>query len=176
VVRCRSGAEGPLARRGRPWASSALMLAWPARPHPPSGASVSRAQVRSASEGPPAAAATMAVSRLITGSCLSRSRAPALVRTWTPDVGAVAVGVGQAAGRRFRGWTGHRRPAGSSPAFLWTERGHGLCPGMRSRRAAAAASRVRPAHKPAGRGWKRRASRMLRTCRSSWLRYQGCSG
>src|SRR5271169_6049095 len=31
--------------------------------------------------GIPAAAATMAVSWLITGSCLSRSRAPALVRT-----------------------------------------------------------------------------------------------
>ena len=39
--------------------------------------------MRSASDGSPAASATISVSRLTTASCLSRSRAPAFVRTWT---------------------------------------------------------------------------------------------
>src|SRR5271165_5347484 len=57
---------------------------WRGRPAPSAvGPPVGRAQLRPASEGSPAAAATMAVSWPITASCLSRSRAPALVRTWT---------------------------------------------------------------------------------------------
>ncbi len=63
--------------------SSALVFACPARPHPPSGASVSSTQVRSARVGSPAAAATTSVSWQVAaegsqreaGSC--RGRQPA---------------------------------------------------------------------------------------------------
>src|ERR1700730_7218557 len=61
--------------------SSALVFACPLRPHPPSGASVSITQLRSARVGSSAASATMAVSWRTTASCLSRSSAPELVRT-----------------------------------------------------------------------------------------------
>ena len=63
--------------------SSSFVLACPARPHPPSGASVRSTQVRSVRDGSPAAPATIDVSWATTASCLSRSSAPALVRTWT---------------------------------------------------------------------------------------------
>lgn len=59
--------------------SSALVLAWPARPHPPTTASVSSTQVLPATEGSPAAAATRSVNWRTTESCFSRSSAPALV-------------------------------------------------------------------------------------------------
>src|SRR5712692_10496909 len=62
---------------------SALVLAWPWSPQPPSGDSVIRTQVRSVSFGSPPAAATISVSSLTTPSCLSRSRTPTGVRTCT---------------------------------------------------------------------------------------------
>ena len=63
--------------------SSLLVWAWPCRPHPPSAASVRSTHVRSARVGSPAASATSRVSSATTASCLSRSRAPALVSTCT---------------------------------------------------------------------------------------------
>src|SRR5205807_6469731 len=59
--------------------SSALVLACPARPHPPSIASVRRTQVLAVNEKSPAAAATRSVNWRTTSSCLSRLSAPALV-------------------------------------------------------------------------------------------------
>ena len=63
--------------------SSSFVWAWPQRPQPPGAASVRRTQVRRASDGSPAAWTTSSVSCSTTASCLSRSSAPAFVRTWT---------------------------------------------------------------------------------------------
>jgi DNA-binding CsgD family transcriptional regulator len=63
------------------WAISALVKACPSMPHPPSGASEISTQVRSASDGSPAAAATISVISRTTPSFLSRSRTPSGVST-----------------------------------------------------------------------------------------------
>src|SRR5437870_1232652 len=63
--------------------SSALVLACPARPHPPSIASERSTQVLAVTGGSPAAAATRSVNLRTTASCFSRLSAPALVRTCT---------------------------------------------------------------------------------------------
>jgi DNA-binding CsgD family transcriptional regulator len=55
------------------WAISALVKACPSMPHPPSGASEISTQVRSVSDGSPAAAATISVISRTTPSFLSRS-------------------------------------------------------------------------------------------------------
>src|SRR2546425_9774312 len=62
---------------------SALVLAWPSIPQPPSGDSVMSTQVRPARFGSSAAAATISVSSLTTPSCLSRSSTLIGVSTWT---------------------------------------------------------------------------------------------
>ncbi|HEX4256044.1 MAG TPA: AAA family ATPase [Streptosporangiaceae bacterium] len=63
------------------WAISALVKACPSMPHPPSGASEISTQVRSVSDGSPAAAATISVISRTTPSFLSRSRTPTGVST-----------------------------------------------------------------------------------------------
>ncbi len=68
------------------WAISALVNACPAMPQPPSGASEISTQVRSASDGSPAAVAVISVISRTTPSFLSRSSTPAgvstAIRTW----------------------------------------------------------------------------------------------
>ncbi len=68
------------------WAISALVNACPAMPQPPSGASEISTQVRSASDGSPAAAAVISVISRTTPSFLSRSSTPTgvstAIRTW----------------------------------------------------------------------------------------------
>src|SRR5437660_7133067 len=80
---CADGVYFPASSRRAAATMSALVLACPLMPHPPSGDSVIRTHVRSLSSGSPPAAATSSVSSRTTPSCLSRSRTPIGVRTWT---------------------------------------------------------------------------------------------
>ena len=61
--------------------SSSLVFACPSRPHPPGTASVSNTHVRRDRPSSSAACAMSSVNCVTTASCLSRSNAPALVRT-----------------------------------------------------------------------------------------------
>ncbi len=70
-------------RRRASAAISALVKAWPPRPQPPSGVSAISTQVRSLSDGSPAAATTRSVRSAVTPSFLSRSRMPTGVSTLT---------------------------------------------------------------------------------------------
>ncbi|MBV9796088.1 MAG: helix-turn-helix transcriptional regulator, partial [Actinobacteria bacterium] len=81
------------------WAISSLVNACPAIPQPPSGASEISTQMRSASDGSPAAAAVISVISRTTPSFLSRSSTPAGVSTamrtwrWSPLALLSAAGV-----------------------------------------------------------------------------------